>query len=255
MLRDAGWSRKLNAGPRLPIIPIGRSTGQVQWGRHRRIEAVRRAVVSGEAEAAVAASSARAGAFMRPNRPRAAPLLLAAPIAAAARCSLSHTTFYSHIYTCTVAGMQLYTAAELARRPRAPQCTHRLKTRLPPRMGTHPSGPAVIAGSGKTLASWIGEHPAALGDAVNQRFNGELPYLFKVGVCVGGGGWWWWEVAVVVGVVDVCCMLVGGGGGDGFGVVQPDERGAGRRQQGVAFWEEQVAKRASKIVSPSGSCM
>lgn len=48
------------------------------------------------------------------------------------------------------------------------------------RMGTHPSGPAVIAGSGETLSAWLGEHPEALGDATRARFGGELPYLFKV---------------------------------------------------------------------------
>ena len=53
-------------------------------------------------------------------------------------------------------------------------------------MGTHPSGPAVIAGSdGTTLAAWLKEHPEALGAAVRARFGGagagaDLPYLFKV---------------------------------------------------------------------------
>jgi hypothetical protein len=47
-------------------------------------------------------------------------------------------------------------------------------------MGTHPSGPAVITGSQTTLKAWVQEHPEALGQAVQQRFGADLPYLFKV---------------------------------------------------------------------------
>ncbi|GBG00573.1 mannose-6-phosphate isomerase, partial [Raphidocelis subcapitata] len=47
-------------------------------------------------------------------------------------------------------------------------------------MGTHPSGPALIAGSGTTLKAWIEQHPEALGEAVTKRFGSDLPYLFKV---------------------------------------------------------------------------
>ncbi|KAI8467236.1 MAG: mannose-6-phosphate isomerase [Monoraphidium minutum] len=47
-------------------------------------------------------------------------------------------------------------------------------------MGTHPSGPALIAGGGATLRSWLEAHPEALGEATAARFGGELPYLFKV---------------------------------------------------------------------------
>lgn len=48
------------------------------------------------------------------------------------------------------------------------------------RMGTHPSGPAVISGQDTTLKEWIQAHPEALGDAVLKRFGPDLPYLFKV---------------------------------------------------------------------------
>ena len=49
------------------------------------------------------------------------------------------------------------------------------------RMGTHPSGPArLLADEGTTLNAWLEAHPAALGDAVRQRFGGDLPFLFKV---------------------------------------------------------------------------
>ena len=49
------------------------------------------------------------------------------------------------------------------------------------RMGTHPSGPArLLAEEGTTLNAWLEAHPAALGDAVRQRFGGDLPFLFKV---------------------------------------------------------------------------
>ena len=48
-------------------------------------------------------------------------------------------------------------------------------------MGTHPSGPArLLAEEGTTLNAWLERHPAALGDAVRQRFGGDLPFLFKV---------------------------------------------------------------------------
>jgi mannose-6-phosphate isomerase len=48
-------------------------------------------------------------------------------------------------------------------------------------MGTHPSGPARVAGSDTTLKAWLDDHPEALGPAVTKRFGNDLPYLFKVG--------------------------------------------------------------------------
>ncbi|KAK9846013.1 hypothetical protein WJX81_008425 [Elliptochloris bilobata] len=48
-------------------------------------------------------------------------------------------------------------------------------------MGTHPSGPACLhAEEGTTLNAWLEAHPAALGDALRQRFGSDLPFLFKV---------------------------------------------------------------------------
>lgn len=49
-------------------------------------------------------------------------------------------------------------------------------------MGTHPSGPAVLANQpSQTLKAWIEAHPAAaLGDKVLKRFGVDLPFLFKV---------------------------------------------------------------------------
>jgi mannose-6-phosphate isomerase len=47
-------------------------------------------------------------------------------------------------------------------------------------MGTHPSGPAIIAGTKTTLGDWVKGHPEALGNAVIDRFGNDLPYLFKV---------------------------------------------------------------------------
>lgn len=47
-------------------------------------------------------------------------------------------------------------------------------------MGTHPSGPARLqADEGTTLNAWLDAHPAALGEAVRQRFGNDLPFLFK----------------------------------------------------------------------------
>ncbi|XP_037089240.1 mannose-6-phosphate isomerase-like [Pollicipes pollicipes] len=47
-------------------------------------------------------------------------------------------------------------------------------------MGTHPSGPSVLAKSGQQLADWIRQNPSALGEKVLQKFGQRLPYLFKV---------------------------------------------------------------------------
>ena len=47
-------------------------------------------------------------------------------------------------------------------------------------MGTHPSGPSVLAVTGQTLKEWVQAHPEALGDAVLKRFGTDLPFLFKV---------------------------------------------------------------------------
>ncbi len=48
-------------------------------------------------------------------------------------------------------------------------------------MGTHPNGPAVIAGSGQTLKDLIAEDPEGiLGQRCRSKFGDNLPYLFKV---------------------------------------------------------------------------
>lgn len=48
------------------------------------------------------------------------------------------------------------------------------------RMGTHPSAPSLVTGSGQTLSDWLAQHPAALGKATTERFGADLPFLFKV---------------------------------------------------------------------------
>ena len=51
-------------------------------------------------------------------------------------------------------------------------------------MGTHKKGPSTISNSDKenqiTLEEWIKDHPCALGEGVLKRFEGLLPFLFKV---------------------------------------------------------------------------
>lgn len=48
-------------------------------------------------------------------------------------------------------------------------------------MGTHPNAPSTLVSAGNgSLADWIKEHPGKLGNSVNQKFNGALPFLFKV---------------------------------------------------------------------------
>ncbi len=56
-------------------------------------------------------------------------------------------------------------------------------------MGTHPSGPSsvILEGGGAggdsnpvLLQQWLDMHPEALGKKVQQRWDGELPFLFKV---------------------------------------------------------------------------
>ena len=67
-------------------------------------------------------------------------------------------------------------------------------------MGTHPSGPSQLilqdAEGLSLLKDWLIAHPEALGEKVNARWNGALPFLFKVRTCIrpfgvfvpGGGG-------------------------------------------------------------------
>ena len=56
------------------------------------------------------------------------------------------------------------------------------------RMGTHPSGPAVVDGTeGQTLASWIAANPCALG-TIAPLFGNDMPFLFKVSPYLPGGG-------------------------------------------------------------------
>jgi len=47
-------------------------------------------------------------------------------------------------------------------------------------MGTHNSGPSVIKETGETLPEYIKKNPNCLGEKVQERFGGELPFLFKV---------------------------------------------------------------------------
>ena len=49
------------------------------------------------------------------------------------------------------------------------------------RMGTHPSGPAMLAADPATsLQDWLEQHSQALGPTVLKRFGLKLPFLFKV---------------------------------------------------------------------------
>ncbi len=48
-------------------------------------------------------------------------------------------------------------------------------------MGTHPSGPAMLAADPATsLQDWLEQHSQALGPTVLKRFGLKLPFLFKV---------------------------------------------------------------------------
>ncbi|KAF0289573.1 Mannose-6-phosphate isomerase [Amphibalanus amphitrite] len=47
-------------------------------------------------------------------------------------------------------------------------------------MGTHGSGPSVLAATGQPLADYIREHPEVLGERVAARFGTQLPFLLKV---------------------------------------------------------------------------
>lgn len=49
-------------------------------------------------------------------------------------------------------------------------------------MGTHPSGPAMLATNPAiSLQDWLEQHSQALGATVLKRFGLKLPFLFKVG--------------------------------------------------------------------------
>ncbi|XP_060531233.1 mannose-6-phosphate isomerase [Cylas formicarius] len=47
-------------------------------------------------------------------------------------------------------------------------------------MGTHVNGPSLVKHNSQELGEIIAKHPEYLGDEVLRRFNGELPFLFKV---------------------------------------------------------------------------
>jgi len=47
-------------------------------------------------------------------------------------------------------------------------------------MGAHPNGPARLASSGELLSEHIATSPSCLGEATNQAFGPNLPFLFKV---------------------------------------------------------------------------
>merc|ERR1711981_339202 len=47
-------------------------------------------------------------------------------------------------------------------------------------MGTHPSGPSVLASTGSTLKSWIAENGESLGAVLLDKYGLDLPFLFKV---------------------------------------------------------------------------
>lgn len=47
-------------------------------------------------------------------------------------------------------------------------------------MGTHPSAPSTVLETGIDLKTHLKENPQLLGDHVNQRFGGDIPFLFKV---------------------------------------------------------------------------
>jgi len=52
-------------------------------------------------------------------------------------------------------------------------------------MGTHPSGPAMLAVDPTTsLQDWLEQHSQALGPTVLKRFGLKLPFLFKVPACI-----------------------------------------------------------------------
>jgi len=47
-------------------------------------------------------------------------------------------------------------------------------------MGTHPSGPSLLADSKESLAALLASNPDNLGEKVVERFGPQLPFLFKV---------------------------------------------------------------------------
>ncbi|KAF8603418.1 mannose-6-phosphate isomerase [Ceratobasidium sp. AG-I] len=47
-------------------------------------------------------------------------------------------------------------------------------------MGTHPTLPSKLQSSGEKLYDHLQAHPELLGDAVKDKFGGDLPFLFKV---------------------------------------------------------------------------
>lgn len=46
-------------------------------------------------------------------------------------------------------------------------------------MGTHPSGPSIVAASGTPLSHHLLQHEDCLGEKEKQKFGTDLPFLFK----------------------------------------------------------------------------
>lgn len=47
-------------------------------------------------------------------------------------------------------------------------------------MGTHPNGPSVLTGSGRSLKEHISDNKSFLGEESRAKFGDDLPFLFKV---------------------------------------------------------------------------
>jgi mannose-6-phosphate isomerase len=47
-------------------------------------------------------------------------------------------------------------------------------------MGTHPAAPSVVLPTGEHLRGWLARNRDALGSPVDERWGGDLPFLFKV---------------------------------------------------------------------------
>lgn len=53
--------------------------------------------------------------------------------------------------------------------------------RLVYRMGAHPNCPSRLQASGLSLQEFLERHPEVLGPEVYHHFDGQLPFLLKVG--------------------------------------------------------------------------
>ncbi|XP_071683903.1 mannose-6-phosphate isomerase 1 isoform X2 [Lolium perenne] len=88
------------------------------------------------------------------------------------RCAVQHYEWGRHGATSLVARLAAATDPAFQTDPALPYAELW--------MGTHPAAPSVVLPTGEHLRGWLARNRDALGSPVNERWGGDLPFLFKV---------------------------------------------------------------------------